>query len=369
MMNLFKTLSRRGYERKLPAVNIGRCTIAAFFLSVFIPLILLVNIVFLNQTLIRPEYNKYLFGILILSVMYLFIRMIIGDGRVARKYYKYLYRGYLILCSGFMILLCNSFFDREGSLFYFFLCMIFFAIVPVFEKTELIIAEIVSVFFMGSLIVANIETTSVISQVLVFNFVRIAVTLWKYSIVFDTLELKEKLSRERDISEKDVITGFDNLHGLDRRMDIVWNVCCKNKLSCGAIVIDIEKAVKLYDYYGFTSKNDCLVKISNQIKAMLRKKTDIFARISTYKLVVIIQDTEREEMLLVGKKIRSGLGLDEGVTIGISLLNDTNKHSYKNMLSVADKSLSVARKAENGAIAYGTKIVSTGNSTAVKFDF
>lgn len=357
MKNILDKTIGGSYERRLPVINMKRCTVAAILLSLFIPAILITNIIFLNQTLIRPEYNKYLFGILVFSVIFLFVRVIVGDKYEYRRYYGIIYRSYLVMCSGFMIMLCNSYFELEGSLFYFFLIMIFFAIIPVFNVGELIFAELISVSLISYLILSNKEAVAIASQVLIFNFARIAVTVWKYILVSRNIRMKLNTYGGKDAVTKDKITGYLNQQGLNRRMEIVWEVCRRNKVSCGAIVADVEGIVEDYKVYGFDSMEECIEDIAENVRKLLRDKTDIYARTGKYKFTIIVQDTERTELVLMAKKLQYNLECGRNINIGIVLLKNTRRDSYANILNVANNSLKISYKANPGAIAYGRTVI------------
>ncbi|MDE6210051.1 MAG: GGDEF domain-containing protein [Lachnospiraceae bacterium] len=357
MKNILDKTIGGSYERKLPVINIKRCTVAAVLLSIFIPAILITNIVFLNQTLIRPEYNKYLFSILIFSVIFLFIRVIVGNTYEHRRYYGIIYRSYLVLCSGFMIMLCNSYFELEGSLFYFFLIMIFFAIIPIFNVGELIFAEIISISLMGYLIWSNKGVVTIASQVLIFNFARIAVTIWKYILVSRNIRMKLNTDGGKELVTKDKVTGYLNQQGLNRRMEIVWEVCRRNKVSCGAIVLDVESIAEDYKVYGFDSMEECLGDIADNVRKLLRDKTDIYARTGKYKFTIIVHDTERTELVLMAKKLQYSLECGSNINMGIVLLKDTRRDSYANILNVANNSLELSYRANIGAIAYGRTVI------------
>lgn len=357
MKYIFNKTIGGSYERRLPVINLKRCTLAAVILSLFIPAILITNIVFLNQTLIRPEYNKYLCGILLISVVFLFVRVLLGGKIENRRYYGMVYRGYLILCSGFMILLCNSYFEVEGSLFYYFLVMLFFAIIPVFNVGELLFSEMVVLILMIYIISTNRGMVSVASQILIFNFARIIVNVWKYVLVAKAFKEKMVLYNAKDYNTKDELTDFLNTAGLNRRMEIMWDVCRRNKVSCSAIAIDVSYIVSEHDLYGFESEEECVRELAQNIKRLLRDKTDIYARTGKYKFVVIACDVNQTELLLMAKRLQYNLECGRYANIGIVLLKDTRRDTYANILKVADNSLKISRTTNIGAIAYGRNIV------------
>lgn len=357
MKYIFNKTIGGSYERKLPVMNMKRCTIAAVLLALFIPTILITNIVFLNQTLIRPEYNKYLGSILLISVVFLFVRVLVGSKYEYRRFYGIIYRSFLIICSGFMILLCNSYFRIEGSLFYYFLTMLFFAIIPVFNVGELLFSEAIVIAFMVYLIGTNKAVVSVVSQILIFNFARIIVTVWKYAIVARGFRAKMAVENSPEYVTRDLVTDFLNTAGLNRRMEIMWDVCRRNKVSCGAMTMDISYLVSEYEIYGFESADECIKDIADNVRKTLRDKTDIFARTGKYRFTIVACDKNQTELLLMAKKLQYNLECGKYTNIGIVLLKDTRKDTYANILKVANNSLRVAKQSDAGAIAYGRKLV------------
>lgn len=357
MKYIFNKTIGGSYERKLPVMNMKRCTMAAVLLALFIPTILITNIVFLNQTLIRPEYNKYLCGILAISIAFLFVRVLVGEKYEYRRFYGIIYRSFLIVCSGFMILLCNSYFKIEGSLFYYFLTMLFFAIIPVFNVGELLVSETIVIAFMIYLIVTNKGVVSVVSQILIFNFARIVVTAWKYAMVAKGFKDKMAITESKDFVTKDPVTNFLNTAGLNRRMEIMWDVCRRNKVSCAAMTIDISYIVSDYEIYGFESADECIKDIANNVRKILRDKTDIYARTGKYRFTVVACDKSQTELLLMAKKLQYNLECGKYTNIGIVLLKDTRRDTYANILKVANNSLRISKQASVGAIVYGKSLV------------
>lgn len=361
-MKINRLLKYKGYARSLPSMNIQRCAIAALFLSIFIPIVLMMNIIFLNQTLIRPEHNKYLCGILLISLVFLFVKTIMGSAREARRYYRYVYRTYYIICGAFMILLSNSYFNREGSLFYFFLCAIYFVVVPVLDFNELVVSEVISNGFMVYLVFANYEIKSVAAQVILFNIVRIAVLVWKYGVVVNNYKLKSRTRQKEIIPEVDSVTGIANKTGMLRKFEVVWPLCEKNNIACGAIMIDVSSVRRRLDKFGYISEEEFLIEISKSIREVVKYRTVMFGRVGKNKFLVGIQDTDKTELILFAKKIKRVLSKATSVSegnMGVVLMKNTKRTSYEKLWNLAEMSLKVAKEAGRGEIAYGNKIVIT----------
>lgn len=79
MKYIFNKTIGGSYERKLPVMNMKRCTIAAVLLALFIPTILITNIVFfepdINQTRIQQVFRQYFTNISGISVCKSFSRL------------------------------------------------------------------------------------------------------------------------------------------------------------------------------------------------------------------------------------------------------------------------------------------------------
>ena len=360
--------------QKLYKINMQRISIAALFLSIFIPIILLINIVFLNQTLIRPEYNKFLCSILGVSVALLTVNYICGRIKGSRKYYKYIYRTYLSIVGLFMMLLSNSFFEKEHSLFYFFLSLSFFALVPILELKELICAELASWIFMGYLLVTNFDETAVASQILLFNILRIMITLWKYNYTVKKYRLACYRVNIKEKIEKDSLTGLANKTGLARRLDIVWPICTKNRLSCGMMMMELEAMDYVSRKYGYETEEECLKEIARNIKNTVRFRTDIVARVGKYKYAIFFQDIDKEDSMYVAKELRriirtTNIDCENGtisnlkVNIGIACTRNTKNVNAKQLQRNAEVSLKLAERSTDGNIAIGNRILLSGNRT------
>lgn len=356
----FRNIIRQGNLYKLASLNLKRCNLAAIFLSVFIPLILFINIVFFHQTLIRPEYNKYLFSILITSLVYLVISYKVEHTRRFKKYTRPLYELYLIIDCIFMAMLSNSFFKVEGSLFYFFLAMIFFAIVPVFNFFELLSAELAVITFMTYIVWSNDHLTSLTMQVVLFNFVRIAVTIWKYGITYKNLELNHQVYMTKDVKTNDDLTGLLNKNGIFRKLSNIWSVSQKNKVSSCFLIIGVDYFKKYSEIYGEEKANETIVLIANAIKETVRERTDLIARIDSKKFLVILNEVEKKELIYYSKAIErkiSQLNIEHSgnkfskkisVTIGSSYSKNSASCDYMSIFNKCnvDFSNSINKKKE-----------------------
>lgn len=384
MKRFFKKLERKSNSIKLPKLNLVRCNMAAFFLTLFIPTILLINIIFLNQSLIRPEYNKFLCGILIVQVIYLLSTVIANSSKNGHMYYKYLYRSYLILTGSFMMVLAVSFFNETGSLFYFFISMLFFSIVPLFSYKEFVVTELITVGYLISLVAMNSKSQSMIVQVVLFDIVRLVVTAWKYQVSINNIELKRRLIEEKDIADKDHLTGMLNRRGLNRKLCNIWPVYQRNKLSCGAIMLDIDFFKKYNDNYGHPAGDECLSKVAKLIRNTTRRNTDLIARIGGEEFIVFVQDADKSDLVFLSKKIQrciedeniehsySSVAGHVTVSIGLAYIKNARDKDYLSIYKMADKSLYKAKQSGRNCIAYGDNVISkvkkVDDSVYGKFD-
>ncbi len=369
MKRFFRKLERKSNSVKLPKINIVRCNMAALFLSLFIPIVLFINIVFLNETLIRPEYNKFLCGILAVQLVYMLLTVLTGKIKNGKNYFKLLYRSYLILTGGFMMVLAVSYFNETGSLFYYFICMLYFAIVPLFNYSEFIVSESVTVAYLITLIVMNHESQNMIVQVLLFDVIRLVVTAWKYHMSINNLELKRRLVEEKDIADKDPLTGLINRRGLNRKLGNIWPVCQRNKLSCGAIMMDIDFLKKFNDSYGHPAGDECIVQVSDAIRKTARRRTDLIARIGGEEFIVFVQEVDKSDLVLLAKKIQrtieemgikhenSSVSDHITVSMGLAFVKNTRENDFKAIYKMADKSLYKAKTSGRNCIAYGENVI------------
>ena len=272
-----------------------------------------------------------------------------------------------------------SFFEKEHSLFYWFLAFSFFAIVPILELKELICAEIISAGFIIYLLVLNFDETAVASQILLFNILRILGTFWKYNYTVKKYRLACYRGVESVRIEKDALTGLANKTGLTRRMDIVWPICTKNRLSCGVMILELEAMEYVSEKYGYETEEECLREIAISIKSVVRLRTDIIARIGKYKYAVFFQDIDKEDCMYIAKELRRVIRVtkvecEKGTisnlkaNIGIACTRNTKNVSHKQLQKNAEVSLKLAERSAEGNIAIGNRIVLSGNRTVKSKD-
>ncbi len=369
MKKYIRLLERASIKRKLPKMNMERCLKSAVFLALFIPVILMVNIIVLNQTLIRPEYNKYLCAIIIYSILFIGGSLLAKKSKNAKSLYKYLYRTYFIAIGSCMMLLSATYFETVGSLFYFFLFMVFFAVVPFFGKNELIVSEIIAGTFMIYFVVVNIDIKMAVAQIILFNIVRITITAWKYMVTINNMKLQNKLNEEKQVSEKDLLTGLLNRRGLTRKTNIIWPLCKKHKIICGGIMIDIDNFKKYNDTYGHIQGDACIQKVAGIIHSQTRGRADMLVRMGGEEFFVFVKDTDKTEMTLIARKIRQALK-DEAiphrtnstrglvtVSSGVAIIKAETEDGCQRLYKMADKELYNAKVSGKDSISYKQKII------------
>lgn len=329
MSTLFLNFYRKSNTYRLPAVNIKRCNAAVAFVAIFIPLILFINIVFFDQTLIRPEYNKYLFTIFIVSLIYLVLAYKVEKERRGKKYYKILYRSVMLVYAVLFAILSNSFFKIENSLFYFFISMLFFAIVPVFNMYEMLVSEMCAIAFMVYMVEANSSEKSLAMQIVWFNFVRIAVMLWKYRVTFNNLELTKQIKFSDDVNIKDEATTLYNKKGLIRKIHNIWHVMQKNRASCGFITVGIDYYKKYEETYGEEKTKEAIKNVADSIKDVFRERTDLIARIDNKRFLVVVNEVDKKELIYLSKIIERKVE-----ELGI----ENSKNLYKEVLTITTSS-------------------------------
>ncbi|MBE0451969.1 MAG: diguanylate cyclase [Clostridia bacterium] len=169
-----------------------------------------------------------------------------------------------------------------------------------------------------------------------------------------TIELEEKNEMLRHLSFKDELMGIGNRRRLDDFLEQALELASRNNLNIGLMMLDIDNFKEFNDSYGHIEGDECLRKIGKALKRSVHRKSDLIARYGGEEMVVVLQDTTKENLLKVAENIRleiHGLMLPNEntelgvvtVSIGAVLCKVKPKQTADEVLNVADQALYEAK--------------------------
>jgi diguanylate cyclase (GGDEF)-like protein len=119
-----------------------------------------------------------------------------------------------------------------------------------------------------------------------------------------TQELEKKNSILDNLANIDGLTGVYNHRYFQNILDQEINRAERHSTSISIILIDIDHFKKVNDTYGHQVGDFILTEFSKTIKEHIRQY-DILARYGGEEFVVILPETNTEDALVVGEKLRS----------------------------------------------------------------
>lgn len=169
----------------------------------------------------------------------------------------------------------------------------------------------------------------------------------KLIIMRDITYKKEKMINLEKMATTDKLTGVLNRHGLS---NILQETLPKPKLS--ALLIDADNFKRINDQYGHQTGDLVLIELAKIFQKVVRPE-DIIARIGGEEFLIIIKDTEKENILKIAERIRkatedqviydlSNNEIKFTISIGVATLFEDGK-TIDEAITVADKRLYKAK--------------------------
>ena len=164
------------------------------------------------------------------------------------------------------------------------------------------------------------------------------------------LEAHNKELRELSITDG-LTKAYNRRHFFEVAQTFVA-ISKREKSNVSFLMIDIDNFKDVNDTYGHQSGDYILVRLSQEIQAMIRD-SDIFARIGGEEFALLLHNTSIEGAKIIAEKIRSTIetmdfnenyiSVDVTVSIGCSTLNN-EVSTLEELYQAADKKLYIAKE-------------------------
>jgi len=148
--------------------------------------------------------------------------------------------------------------------------------------------------------------TKPFSPPIVKNRIRNHLKLKSYSDALKVVsEVLAQKNRELDILAKhDGLTGLANRRYFDEVMEAEIKRAKRSGETLSVILCDIDYFKRYNDYYGHLTGDDCLRHISETIKKIFQRSSDLAARYGGEEFVIILPDTSHEGSARLAEKLR-----------------------------------------------------------------
>jgi diguanylate cyclase (GGDEF)-like protein len=169
-----------------------------------------------------------------------------------------------------------------------------------------------------------------------------------------TIELEEKNEMLSQLSYKDELMGIGNRRHLDVYLEQALELASRNNSKIGLMMLDIDNFKEFNDSYGHIEGDECLRKIGKALKRCAHRKSDLVARYGGEEMVVVLQETTKDNLLKVAENIRleiynlmlpnekAKFGVVT-VSIGVVLCKVKPRQAPDELLNLADEALYEAK--------------------------
>ncbi|MEM1171962.1 MAG: diguanylate cyclase [Cyanobacteria bacterium P01_H01_bin.35] len=119
--------------------------------------------------------------------------------------------------------------------------------------------------------------------------------------------LKEANYKLENLARLDGLTQVPNRRYFDEFLELEWRRLVREKEFLSLIMLDVDY-FKLYnDFYGHQAGDQCLVKIAQTAKDIVKRPVDLLARYGGEEFAVILPNTDESGASVVAKQIQSAI--------------------------------------------------------------
>ncbi|MCG8426364.1 MAG: diguanylate cyclase [Chromatiales bacterium] len=162
--------------------------------------------------------------------------------------------------------------------------------------------------------------------------------------------LRKSVADARKRAFNDALTGLNNRHAFDTRMEEEFARWSRYGFPMSLIVIDIDNFKSINDTYGHKAGDKVLKVVGENMSRQVRK-ADFPARYGGEEFVVLLPETEREAAFSVAEKIRMAvekMGFHSGdtsvnITVSCGLAQFQNGDTQESVFNRADAALYLAK--------------------------
>lgn len=161
-------------------------------------------------------------------------------------------------------------------------------------------------------------------------------------------ELNQMLQR---LSSLDGLTGIANRRHFDLVLKQEWRRAIRDATPLSLILIDVDFFKAYNDTYGHQMGDDCLKRVTDSLKGVMKRPTDLIARYGGEEFVVLLSRTEAGRAAAIAETLRASVEaleilhtnsqISERVTISLGIATTVPKQnsSPAELITAADLAL------------------------------
>lgn len=141
-----------------------------------------------------------------------------------------------------------------------------------------------------------------------FAFMKISVSKDAYlAVIHDITVHKDKQEKFRSLSNIDPLTSLANRRHFEEVFAKEWLQSRRNNTQIAFIMIDIDLFKQFNDSYGHQAGDDCLQQVALTLKNIIKRPSDLVARIGGEEFAVILPDTSQEGTIQIAEQLRADI--------------------------------------------------------------
>ena len=122
-----------------------------------------------------------------------------------------------------------------------------------------------------------------------------------------THELEEQNEVLQELSFLDGLTRIPNRRRFDDFFNQAFDSSIRKANPIAILMLDIDEFKKYNDTYGHLQGDECIKNIAAVLKNTVKRKSDIAARYGGEEFIVVIQDTNKDDVIKISKEIMEGI--------------------------------------------------------------
>jgi diguanylate cyclase (GGDEF)-like protein len=178
----------------------------------------------------------------------------------------------------------------------------------------------------------------------------------EYWTALENEHLLEEKTRELEIASRtDVLTGLYNRRYFDELFDLEWGLSSRRKTPLTLMMCDIDHFKKVNDTYGHQAGDEYLKLLSNLLRSVFQRDTDLVARYGGEEFVILLSDRDADQARPLAERFRKqiekavleykGEKIQTTISLGVTSSVPGSDLNPDRLISLADDALYRAKDA------------------------
>jgi len=214
-------------------------------------------------------------------------------------------------------------------------------------KWGVIISAVYFCFMLASDIMFNLHDLAIFNRYAAIYWAQVALIIgYEVLRIHNNNRLLENTKKIEFLSVTDHLTGLYNRRYFSRVMEGEYARAIRQKTSLSFLMIDVDNFKKFNDTFGHLKGDNLLITISDILKKVVMRSSDLAFRMGGEEFGVLLPDTDAKGALSVAERIRAEISETTVVTVSVgyaSMVPHIGGNS-EGLLKIADNNLYKAKE-------------------------